>query len=509
MEYVMIDKILYGKDATERIVNIQVHDDYANLFIRNQDGTLTVKQVPNRHWAISPKASPNSTKLDGDLFYRYGVQFKTEKDKSKFMSENPFAFCIWNSVESLMVKDGYTCFKNLSPKEPVIMGLDIEATGLNLDDTAKVLMVALTTRDTKGILTRRLFAYDEYENDKEMFDEMSIYIREQDPDFILMHNGYTYDIPYLKYCADRVGASLDWGRDGSALKISTAKKESKFRIDGSRDLHYKKAFVYGRDFIDTMFLAYRYDTATKKYQSYGLKKIIQQEGLEEKDRVHYDANLIRVNYKIPEEWAKIKAYCLGDADDLIKLYDLMVPPFFYMANFIPKPFQLIIESASGSQLNAMMIRSYLQDKHSIPKADKMEPYPGAISFGVPGIWNNTFKVDVASLYPSIMLHYKVSNPLKDPKGYLYQLVKTLREKRLYHKKLAKDSPYHEHMQNSLKILINSLYGFLGTPGLNFNYLAGADFITRTGKEILKNAILWASGEMYVERPESDSAEEDT
>ena len=138
-----------------------------------------------------------------------------------------------------------------------------------------------------------------------------------------------------------------------------------------------------------------------------------------------------------------------------------------------------------------MVRSYLQEKHSIPKATAAVEYEGAISFGNPGIYRNVFKVDVASLYPSIMIQYEVHSPEKDPQRNFLQLVKTFTERRLYHKSLAKTDKYHDDMQAAFKIFINSCYGFLGSTGLNFNMPEGAAFITKTGREILLKSIEWA------------------
>ena len=170
-----------------------------------------------------------------------------------------------------------------------------------------------------------------------------------------------------------------------------------------------------------MFLAYKYDIG-RKYESYGLKWIINYEGLEKEDRVFYDAGKIKDNYMIPEEWEKIKAYAEDDGDDALALFDLMVPPFFYMTQMVPKPMQLMIESASGSQLNSLMVRSYLQERHSIPKADDTQDFEGAISFGEAGIYPNSVSIDIASLYPSVMLQYEVYSAKKDPKKNMLTLI---------------------------------------------------------------------------------------
>jgi DNA polymerase elongation subunit (family B) len=244
-----------------------------------------------------------------------------------------------------------------------------------------------------------------------------------------------------------------------------------------------------------MFLAYKYDIG-RKYESYGLKKIIAQEKLEAEDRVFYDASQIRFKYKDPNEWKLIKEYCLHDADDALKLFDLMSPPFFYMTQSVPKSFQSMIESASGSQINSVMVRSYLQEKHSIPKASTTVEYEGAISFGNPGVYRNVFKVDVASLYPSIMIEYKVYSPQKDPNKNFLNLVQTFTERRLYHKRLAKEEKYHDDMQAAFKIFINSCYGFLGSTGLNFNMPEGAALVTKIGRDILSKSIEWAGQKTY-------------
>ena len=67
-----------------------------------------------------------------------------------------------------------------------------------------------------------------------------------------------------------------------------------------------------------------------------------------------------------------------------------------------------------------------------------------------------------------------------------------------HQRSAKTDKYHDDMQASYKIMINSMYGFLGTAGLLFNSPKNAAFVTRKGREILSQAIKWASGLTYEE-----------
>ena len=494
----MHDKLIYGKDETQRIVSIEPMECAAALevFVEGQNNEVNSHLVSNRYWILSNQNIDGSfTRLNGNLHYKYGKQFVTRSEFISFKKQHQRhdLYSIYDPKESVMVKDGYTYFKGMKPQDVSILSFDIETTTLDVTvPGAAVLLISNTLRKGDNV-ERRLFAYTDYDSDVDMINEWCDWVKEKNPSIICGHNIYSFDLKYLYEYMDKMGHDLRLGRNNTNIRFEDY--ESKFRVDGTRDLHYNKVRCYGRELIDTMFLAYKYDIG-RKYESYGLKKIIAQEGLEAKDRIFYDASQIRFKYKDPEEWELIKQYCLHDADDALKLFDLMSPPFFYMTQSVPKSFQSMIESASGSQINSVMVRSYLQEKHSIPKASMTAEYEGAISFGNPGVYRNVFKVDVASLYPSIMIEYKVHSPEKDPNKNFLNLVQTFTERRLYHKSLAKTDKYHDDMQAAFKIFINSCYGFLGSTGLNFNMPQGAAFITKTGRDILSKAIKWAEGKKF-------------
>lgn len=491
------DPLIHGKDQTSHLVSLEVEDDKAILFLEDKEGNLTEEVRPNKFWLLFSNNEPGSHKLQGNLHYQYGKQFKQNKDYQVAIQvarkKNKDFFTIYDTKEALMVKDGITLFKGLKHTDPSILSFDIESTGLFHNKDSKVLLISNTFRKN-NIITRRLFCYDDYASQGEMLLDWCDWIKELDPSFIIGHNIYSYDIPYLNFIAENEGIELNLGRDGSPIKI--AKNPSKFRVDGSRDLEYNKVRIYGREVIDTYFLAIKHDIVAKKYDSYGLKNIIKIEGLEKKDRVHYDSSQIRFNYTNPKEWDLIKDYCIHDADDSLTLYDLFAPAQFYLTQSIPKSFQSVVESATGSQINSMMIRSYLQEGHSIPKASEVKSFEGAISFGNAGIYRNVHKIDVASLYPSIILECKVYDEDKDPKGNFLKIMEKFTEERLKNKKLAKESKYYDDLQNAQKIVINSGYGFMGATGLNFNSPEAAEFVTRTGREILTIAIEWATGKGF-------------
>lgn len=487
--------LTHGKDETQGIVGIETDNDKVELFIQDSNGNIKSEIKQHFYWLLSNEKLDNSFhRLEGDLHYKYARVYRNKEQlyKDRRIWKNKDTFYIANSEEACMIRDGYTYYKGLQPKDVSLVSFDIETTGLDpFAPDAKILLISAKYRN-KNKETTFLFSYDEYENEEEMLKHFFHFIKTYNPSLIIGHNIIVFDFPYIQGRCDELGIDFNIGRDGSNVQF--AQYESKFRLDGTRDLMYKKVSIYGREIVDTYFLSVSFDVS-KSIETYALKPMIKQLGLEKEGRQYYDAALIRTKYLIPEEWEKIRQYAQDDAEDPIKLWDMMGPLYFHLAPMVPKPFTEILLTASGSKINSMMIRSYLQDKHSIPKADEVKPFAGAISFAVPGIYKNCFKIDLAALYPSIMIEYKVYDHDKDPKGHLLALVKIFREKRLEYKRLAAETrdKLWQEMDTTAKSILNSFYGFFGAPGLAFNSMACAEFITGKGREILEYTIKWATG----------------
>lgn len=492
------DALIYGKDTTQGIVSIEIENEKAIVFTQDENGNILESTYPNAFWILADrKIDEYFERLDGELHYKWATFLTDEKEFNKLKSQlraEYGTFHVNDHKEAFMLMSGMTYFKGLQHKQVSVLAFDIETTGLKLDDTSKVLIIANTFRDSKGNIEHKLFAYDDFNNDKEMFEAWCSWVVEKDPSIMLGHNVFGFDLPYISHCAELCGASLTLGRKGKEIKYNNW--ESKFRKDGSQTIDYKKCHIYGRNVLDTMFLSVKYDVA-RNYESYGLKAIIKHEGLEIKDRQFYDAGQIWKNYKNQDEWKKIKAYAIQDGDDALALYDLMSAPFFYLTQSIPKSYQEVNTSATGSQINSVMMRAYLQNNHSIPFASESKEFEGAISLGNPGIYRNVNKSDIASLYPSIMIQYEVYDKNKDPLGFFKTLVKVFTERRLEHKKLAKTNKYYDDLQSSGKIFINSCYGFLGATGLVFNSPENAALITRKGREILQRSINWVKEKNFI------------
>jgi DNA polymerase elongation subunit (family B) len=487
-------KLISGKDNSQGIVSIEFDDGYVRCF-----DNLGGEYIGNAaHWALySQNIDNDCIVLKGNGHYKYAKKYESMDQLKTDYSKNVYqkkidGFCLWSPKEQYMVRHGTTYYKGLTPKDVSVLSFDIETTSLVPSDNDKVLLISNTFRDRHGNIEKRLFCYDDYNSIKEMIYAWTEFLNERGPDIILGHNIFVFDIPYLSYYVN----DLHLGRERRPCRF--ASKPSEFRKEGSQTYTYTNVLAYGREIIDTMHLAYKYDAASRKYESYALKSIIKSEGLEKKDRQFYDASKIRTNYQNPVEWEKIKAYAIDDADDALVLFDLMIPAYFYLTQSVPKTLQQVVNGASGSQINSWMLRAYLQDGYSIPKASETFHFEGAISFGNAGIYQNVSKVDVASLYPSIIIQENVYDKSKDPNGYFLEMVRFFTRERLNNKSLAAklgDKKYKD-LEQAQKIFINSAYGFMGANGLNFNSPNCAAFITKTGRNILQKGMDWASKRGY-------------
>lgn len=497
-----IKKLVYGKSELLYVVGIEPQDDGTCVIFREDpDEGLIEEVVPFRPYILSKYALGSKwTRLKDKQHYKYIRKYRDLEsyyDALKLLQRrNKDIYTIRNPKEAFMCKTGVTYFKGMKKEDLSILSVDIEDTygiGKTPRDDGKLLLIANTFRKN-GKIIKKQFAYDDFKSEKEMLKAWSKWVNKCDPHVYLGHNIFNHDFKIINHAAKRWKIKLKLGRDGSEMYIP--KRNSLFRVDGSQSYNYKNIQIYGREIIDTWRLAMLYDkNSRREYENYKLKYIIAFEKLEKEDRVHYDAANIYEDYKDPKKWEMIKKYNVDDGDDPLAYFDLVIPVFFQYTKSIPRSFQMVINSATGSQVNYLMIRSYLQLGYSIARASDAVKYPGAISFGIPGIYKNVFKIDVQSLYPSIILTYLLWDKKKDPKKHMIKMLSYFTDQRIRNKVKHKETgdKTYKILSDSQKIVINSVYGFYGAPKLNYNNPRIASKVTEIGRDILTQAMEWASG----------------
>lgn len=494
------NKLIYGKDSLKRIVSVEVDDTHLHVFRELEDGSITKQSIEGAYWFITNKnINPNKAfTLAGHQFYKYYYEFSSRTEMRQIQSDlykkRIDHYSIYDPKESNLTIYGMTYFKGMQPKDVSILSFDIESDGLTKTDKSEIYIISNTFRKKDQII-RKSFYLDEYDNQGLMIDAWCNWVREVNPSIMLGHNIYGYDLPYLAHVAKNNNTTLKLGRDDSDLRFN--EKTSAFRKDGSQSYDYHKAYIYGREIIDSFFVSIQYDIA-RNFESYGLKPIIKHLGLEKADRTFIDAGKMKqiFNNRLnnPIMWNNAKLYAAEDSDDALKLFDIMIPSKFYFTQSVSKSFQEMCTSATGSQINNMMIRAYLQDGHSIAKATEIEPFEGGISMGVAGIYKNCLKWDLASAYPHTIIQYNLFDKVKDPNGYFLEMINTFTKERIKNKKLAKEIglQYYKDMEQSGKTVINSFFGFSGAPGLNYNSPLIAAEITRKCRSYITEAVKWAT-----------------
>lgn len=494
--------LVYGRDKTERIVGLEVKDDLLYIYQEMQDGSIEESTRPAAYWVITnTQISPKQDRLEGHQFYKYFAEFSTQKEYkevvAKLYQKRSDFYRIADPVEAMMVLEGITYFKGMKPNEVSILSWDIESDGLKKTNDSEIYIISNTYRSATGEEVRHSFYLDDYDSQADMLLDWCDFVNELNPSIMVGHNVYGYDWEYISHVADLNNVSLNIGRDGSAIRFNN--RTSQKRKDGSQSYEYTKAFVFGRSIVDTLFVSLDYDIS-RNFPSYGLKPVIKHLGLEKKGRTFVDASMIKKYFyerdKYPGMWELAKKYAADDSDDALKLYDLMIPAKFYFTQTVSKTFQEMNTSVSGSQLNNLMVRSYLQDGHSIAKATELtEHVEGGISFAIPGVYRSLSKVDLKSCYPSQILRFKLHDPKKDPKAHFYKLVCHFAEERFELKASYQKTgdTYYKDRDGAAKVVLNSAFGLTNTGGLNYNSPEIAKKITFESRQIIDLALIWASG----------------
>lgn len=492
MDQKQIDRLIFGKDNTQGIVNITVtKEKTARVYRETKDGVY-VDEYDYTPYVLTANRRDNSQKLKGRGYYQWLTPLDDSMNYEELYDRDVYK--PRSKEEGFMLISGMTYFKGMKIEDVSLLSFDIEATSFDpLTDKARVVLISNTFRKN-GIITRKLFKARTKNEECQMLKDWCAWVRKMDPSILIGHNVFGYDLMYLNGRASVYNMGLDIGRDGSSIAFD--KKTSKKRKDGSQSYDYHNATVDGREIVDSMFMAITYDSG-RKFPSYALKRIEKHLNLVDSSRTEWNFEKNNVESTCLDEnlWVSFCKYCEEDSDSPIKMFDIMAPSLFYMNNSVPKKFQQMINEATGSQIDSFMVRAYLQDGFSQPKTSNKSDFEGAISMGIPGVYEHVRKVDVASLYPSIMRQYKIYPKDKDPEQYFLKSLDYFTEQRLADKKKAKETgeKYYDDLQNSRKILINSMYGFMGASYLLYNYPAGASSVTRYGREILQKGVEWACG----------------
>lgn len=324
-------------------------------------------------------------------------------------------------------------------------------------------------------------------DERAMLREFVRLVHERDPDVIEGHNLFNFDLPYLAARAARCKVALKIGRDGS----SPRRRPSRVSF-GERTIAYDRFEIAGRHVVDTLFLLQAYDISHRSLPGYGLKEAAQHFGLARPGRVYIEGS--EIAHAFEADPARVMAYCKDDVTETAALGDLLSRSAFAQAQMLPYSYQNVCVRGSATRIDALMVREYLRLGRALPQPAAARPFAGGYTdVFAQGVVRNVHHCDVRSLYPSLMLTRQIA-PATDEAGVFLRLLKHLRDVRLEAKERMRraaddaERQYHDALQTTFKILINSFYGYLGFSQARFADFDAAERVARDGRALLQSMI---------------------
>ncbi|GFE70048.1 DUF3987 domain-containing protein [Chroococcus sp. FPU101] len=368
--------------------------------------------------------------------------------------------------------------KTLKPyKDLSITYLDIETTGL---DSKKERVIFIGCKQNGQ--------YQTFTNPSEaqILTDFSNWFNQSGSDVLVTFNGYKFDIPFLierfkvnglqNACPFQQASPDDkWGK-----KIVDKAQEN------GKPFEFLNVTCKNRSIsiIDNYLLVLLWDYVAMKLTSHTLKQSVLQMGLREEQRLELSHNQIMDAWNNGDS-DRLVEYLKYDLDDTELLTNKLLPSYYYQLALLDGvSLQGVTIMGQAGKWSIILGQHYGKSYKNSLTADEPIKFEGGSVLVNAGLYKNAAKIDVASLYPSIMLNYGITSR-KDKDRFQLQVLKYLTSERLQLKALGKqgDTEAH-HFSDAMKVLINSGYGFLGTSKIPFNDYESASKVTAMGREIL-------------------------
>jgi DNA polymerase elongation subunit (family B) len=514
--------LLFGRDERTGIIAVESVGHFIRLFFRTA-GRVHFHDEPFQPFILvndpalvsgCPVASA-VRRLAGDDFFRCQLLFDSWNDclaardflavktgKGYSAPDAPYLF-LPDLSHQYMLASGVTLFKGLEFSELHCLALDIETDcaegyGFSNPERSEDRIISIALKDSHG---DEIVLRGDRMSEPELLLALNDAIHRCDPDVITGHNIFRFDLDYIGRRAQMHGIRLNWGRNGTAPRITPHARWSL----AEKNVDYPRLDIYGRHIIDTYFLVQLYDISGRNLESHGLKAVARHFGIAAADRTYLDGADISSAFQSDPE--QLYRYNLDDTRETLSLFRLLGYPWFLQSRIFPYSFQNCVIRGNATRINSLFLREYLYRGHAIPaRTSAAAPFEGGYTdSSFSGVIGPVVHCDVASLYPSLMLAYRLA-PAADTLGLFLPMLSDLRRFRLAAKQLARDAVeesehhYYEALQQVFKVLINSFYGYLGAALHNFSDPATAAEVTRLGRVTIKNMIdlLLAEGAVPVE-----------
>lgn len=522
------DTLIYGRDPDPGIVALaplysKKKTETMRVFYR-EDGNLFFEDyVWHPYFYIRHpkyvKGHGEVVKLKGNQYYQYLVWFdnyKQAKEAYKAVQqrtgkEKPVvARWIGGREQQFLTQTGKTLFKGLEFDDVVALSLDIETytehgfPNAERDEDEVVIVSLMSNNGFKAVLHTNPSVDCEhgraFETEEELLVALAdIIVNEVDPDVLLGHYVFDFDISYLAARYKKYDLELDWSRQGRGYSYPSSYRTAE-RIND-----FTCWYIPGRHVIDTMIAAKLWDMVARELPNYQLKPIARHFGFAAENRTYVEGHDIPRVWK--EDPKRLLDYAFDDAQETLSLYKHLLGSVFYMTQMMPQTYERVARIGTGTKILSLFVREYFRQQHSIPKPESGRQDGGGLTrLFYKGVLGPVTYADVESLYPSIMLNYNIQ-PERDELKLFSEFLQVLTDRRFEtknkmreHEKGTQEYVRLDASQSSYKILINSFYGILGFANNPFNDYSEADRVTSTGRDLLMQIVdyIEANGGIVVE-----------
>jgi DNA polymerase-2 len=374
-----------------------------------------------------------------------------------------------------------------------VVSFDIETDGMD----GPVISIAATSDGLERVLM--VGTGDDTDTIRFLPDERAVItafiqlIERIDPDALIGWNVIEFDLTHLQQRCEALSLRFTLGRSRRRAVVLPPQSASQLPL----------ARVPGRVVLDGIGLL---RTATYSFESFALDNVAH-ELLGRRKAIDHDADKVEeIRRMHREDPHALAAYNLEDCRlvrDIFTSTDLLS-----FATERQRMTGLPMDRVGGAV--AAFDHLYLPRLHraghvatDVGMLGESSSAPGGyVLASQPGLYDNVLVLDFKSLYPSIIRTFKI-----DPMGLAFpgdepiagfdgasfsreehilpRMIESLWQDR-DRAKLAKNEP----LSRTIKILMNSFYGVLGTPGCRFYSPRLASSITRRGHEIITRSRDW-------------------
>ena len=317
------------------------------------------------------------------------------------------------------------------------------------------------------------------DNDERLvIGEFLNHLKSKLPHQLIGYNLFAFDLPFIIRRCEILGIN-------HPFKISNKKRTiGNTRVNG-QPMEFYEIFLRGCNIIDCYQLVARWDYSNNTLTSKSLKNVVYEMGLVEDslERVELSHEEIISCWKAgsnSEGWKTLQSYLEDDLTTTKLVADYLIPNYHYMKILAPNiNLQNLCLIGNGTYWERVFEGLY--NNRPQPKKDLKLHFKGGLSYSIPGLFYQVAKLDISGAYAWTIRNYHLTSR-KDTEFKALACLEYLNDVRL----VAKVEGRHQ-FQRSLKTIVASFFGFLGTGGLPYNDMGSAALVTAYARKII-NAI---------------------